>query len=385
MTDILFENRSLTFLPQYSLQFTRTGIDFSGSDLEKLSFEEWSDTAERLMFIEASIQWTVGDWLNMGERLYGEMYSQVMKASKLAYQTLANYKWVSSKVEFSCRQENLSYSHHHEVASLAAEEQIKWLQLAKENQWSKQTLRVKIELSRDRQLDIPLEALQMETPAVSESPVSVIQAIVAHIQDNPEQVTEILTAFAEVVNGENVTPQRVQKALAVLSGHTTNVHVSDDSYEWYTPLPILEAARTVLGGIDLDPASSETAQEAVKATRYFSLTEDGLTQEWKGSVWLNPPYNMPHIENFVGKLIAEYEAGRTTQAIILINNSSDTAYFQRLLSRFPACFTKGRLKFYNPQREQMQTRQGQTFFYLGDSPQVFSAVFSAFGTVVSAL
>ena len=315
----------------------------------------------------------------------GDSTISLLPANERQCRELANYKYVASKVEFSRRRENLSYSHHQEVASLSTGEQIKWLQLAKENQWSKLTLRVKIELSRDRQLDIPLEALQMETPAVFESPVSVVESIVAHIQDNPEQVTEILTAIAEVVNRENVSPERAQKALAVLTGHTTNIHISDDSYEWYTPLDILEAARTVLGGIDLDPASSETAQEAVKATRYFSLADDGLTQEWKGSVWLNPPYNMPHIENFVGKLMVEYEAGRTTQAIILINNSSDTAYFQRLLSRFPACFTKGRLKFYNPQREQMQTRQGQTFFYLGDSPQVFSAVFSAFGTVVRAL
>jgi len=79
------------------------------------------ESAERLMFIEAGIQWTVGDWFNMGERIYGEMYSQVMDASKLAYGTLANYKYVASKVEFSRRRENLSYSHHQEVASLAAE------------------------------------------------------------------------------------------------------------------------------------------------------------------------------------------------------------------------------------------------------------------------
>ena len=213
-----------------------------------------------------------------------------------------------------------------------------------------------------------------------------VSEVLKQIGDFSEtQQRNVFRKVLETIGGDNSNSKKIEKAVAVMMDETTNIHVSDDSYEWYTPLPILEAARTVLGGIDLDPASSETAQEAVKATRYFSLTEDGLTQEWKGSVWLNPPYNMPHIENFVGKLIAEYEAGRTTQAIILINNSSDTAYFQRLLSRFPACFTKGRLKFYNPQREQMQTRQGQTFFYLGASPQVFFSVFSAFGTVVRAL
>ena len=121
MTDILLENRGLTFLPQYSLQFTRTGIDFSGSDLEKLSFEEWSDTAERLMFIEAGIQWTVGDWFNMGERLYGEMYSQVMDALGLSFRTITTYQYVCAKIPFSRRREQVSFTHHKEVASLVAE------------------------------------------------------------------------------------------------------------------------------------------------------------------------------------------------------------------------------------------------------------------------
>src|SRR6266566_8165042 len=58
--------------------------------------------------------------------------------------------------------------------------------------------------------------------------------------------------------------------------------------EWYTPGKYLDAARVVLGGIDLDPASSEHAQRVVKAASHFTIETDGLAQDWKGRIWLNP-------------------------------------------------------------------------------------------------
>lgn len=80
--------------------------------------------------------------------------------------------------------------------------------------------------------------------------------------------------------------------------------------EWFTPLEYIKLARGVLGDIDLDPASSDEAQRIIQAAQYFTKADDGLKQEWRGRVWLNPPYAQPFIAEFASKMVAERCAGR---------------------------------------------------------------------------
>lgn len=155
--------------------------------------------------------------------------------------------------------------------------------------------------------------------------------------------------------------------------------------EWYTPVDYIEAARQLMGGIDLDPASCDAAQETVQALAYFTREDDGLTKDWHGRVWLNPPYSYPLVEKFVHRLIAQYEYENISTALTITNNCTDAAWFHCLLERFPVCFTKGRVPFWRPNQESFATRQGQAIFYLGNEINRFAEIFSKFGIVVTRL
>lgn len=152
---------------------------------------------------------------------------------------------------------------------------------------------------------------------------------------------------------------------------------ADPSDEWYTPAVYLELARSVLGSIDLDPASSPTAQRAVQATRYHTRADDGLAQRWQQNVWLNPPYSRPG--PWVHKLLAEYRAGHVTAAILLVYNATDTSWFTPLWE-FPICFVRGRIQFGN--RPGRSNPRGSCFVYFGPRVDRFSAVFREVGAIV---
>lgn len=159
-------------------------------------------------------------------------------------------------------------------------------------------------------------------------------------------------------------------------------HVSDDSYEWFTPQEYIEAARAVMGSIDLDPASCKEANKTIKAKRFYTKQDSGLDHEWVGCVWLNPPYNMPLIEDFSNKAIESYKSGAIKQAVILTNNSTDTGWFHAL-AQYPFCLTRGRVRFTQPSGGELATRQGQAIFYLGKNIKKFVIEFSKFGIVVA--
>ena len=154
--------------------------------------------------------------------------------------------------------------------------------------------------------------------------------------------------------------------------------------EAYTPEAYIEAAREVMGDIDLDPASCPLAQETVQASTYYTKEQDGLSKPWAGCVWLNPPYTALLINKFVDKLIEEYEAKRIAQAVLLTNNNTDTSWFHNALaSAGVCCLTKGRIGFNTPEGGVSAPTNGQTFFYFGARKKSFARTFSEFGAIVN--
>jgi hypothetical protein len=158
--------------------------------------------------------------------------------------------------------------------------------------------------------------------------------------------------------------------------------------EWYTPRPFLDAAHEVMGGVDLDPASNDMANNAVRAAQYYTIDDDGYSKPWVGRVWLNPPYGIEDGESnqarWSRRLIQEYEAGNVREAILLVNAVTGNGWFAPLKD-YPICFPDARIRFYNADTEAGQPTHGNALVYLGPNIAEFVRVFSQFGAVMARL
>lgn len=163
-------------------------------------------------------------------------------------------------------------------------------------------------------------------------------------------------------------------------------HVSHNSgkEEWYTPSNFIEAARNVLGSIDLDPASNPIANTIVKANKYYTKSENGLEKDWKGNVWLNPPYTAGLVDLFARKLVKEYNDGNVRSAIILTNNGTETKWGQLLLENCTAvCFPSKRVKFLDVDLKPIGAPlQGQMLCYFGEHVDNFHIEFKNIGVIL---
>ena len=109
-------------------------------------------------------------------------------------------------------------------------------------------------------------------------------------------------------------------------------HYSD---EWYTP----EKIPSALGPFDLDPCAGPMNHARVNIRRPAC----GLTAEWSGRVWLNPPYSNVH--DWLEKMIAHGDG------IALVDARPVSQWFQRAVASACAVpWLRGRIDFQRPDR-----------------------------------
>lgn len=182
-------------------------------------------------------------------------------------------------------------------------------------------------------------------------------------------------------------PEEEQTEIVSLSKEEIKKHVLAMKHtgdeESYTPSAYIESAVEVMGKIDLDPASNEMAQLTVNADHFYTAESDGLTKEWRGKVWMNPPYTARVINVFISKLVSHYAAGEVTEAIVLTNNNTDTSWFHEAANNAAAvCFTSGRINFLKRDGAKSSPTNGQSFIYFGKNIDLFKTVFSKHGLVM---
>ena len=156
-----------------------------------------------------------------------------------------------------------------------------------------------------------------------------------------------------------------------------------DGDEFSTPAVYVEAARKVLGSIELDIASNAYAANVVRAERFWTKADNALPRDWSAkTAWLNPPYSNRLIQQFVEIWLEHIADGRIKSGIVLVNNATETAWFQSLLGACTAvCFPDHRIAFELNGTPIAGNRYAQTFFYFGPDLAKFAGVFSQFGKI----
>jgi hypothetical protein len=125
--------------------------------------------------------------------------------------------------------------------------------------------------------------------------------------------------------------------------------------EWLTPPTLIRA----LGEFDLDPCSPVNRPWAT-AKRHFTILDDGLSQQWEGRVWLNPPYGKK--TGMWLQRLAEHGNGT---ALVFARTETET-WFRFIWPKASAIlFLRGRIAFHHV--------TGQKGKYTGGAPSAVIA------------
>ena len=107
--------------------------------------------------------------------------------------------------------------------------------------------------------------------------------------------------------------------------------------EWLTPPEILRA----LGDFDLDPCAP-ICRPWDTAERHYTVLDDGLSRDWKGRVWCNPPYGR-EAEKWLARL-AEHGNG----IALLFARTETRMFFSQVWPKARGVlFIEGRLHFHH--------------------------------------
>lgn len=118
-----------------------------------------------------------------------------------------------------------------------------------------------------------------------------------------------------------------------IGSHHSARRLSD---EWLTPPDLVER----LGPFDLDPCAPE-GPPWLPIPCTYTIVDDGLARDWRGRVWLNPPYS--EVETWMARM-ARYPRGGTA---LVFARTETRWWFESVWPVASALlFLRGRLTFY---------------------------------------
>lgn len=115
--------------------------------------------------------------------------------------------------------------------------------------------------------------------------------------------------------------------------------MSSATDNWATPSEFFDEMNAIHGPFDMDVCADAAN---AKVWRYFDKNMDGLSQEWTGKCWMNPPYGRT-IAAWMKKAYESSLAGATV--VCLVPSRTDTAWWHNYAMKGEITFIRGRLKF----------------------------------------
>src|SRR5574343_538970 len=123
-----------------------------------------------------------------------------------------------------------------------------------------------------------------------------------------------------------------------------NVHFSSKTDLWATPQDFFDKLNDEFM-FDIDVCATH---ENAKCKKFYTKLDDGMTKDWYGNVWCNPPYGRG-IGEWVKKASNSthlYANGKKTTVVMLLPARTDTKWFHDYIyNKAEIRFIKGRLKF----------------------------------------
>lgn len=117
-----------------------------------------------------------------------------------------------------------------------------------------------------------------------------------------------------------------------------NVHFSSATDLWSTPKSFFDKQNAIYH-FTLDVCAT---QENAKCKEYFTKDDDGLSKDWNGVCWMNPPYGR-EIKQWMEKAYKESLKGAIV--VCLVPARTDTVWWHEYAMKGNIEFIRGRLKF----------------------------------------
>lgn len=176
----------------------------TGLDLDRLAgatLNEARELAAALGAIARGHQWWIGDLLVHAEDVFGEEGAQLEAELDIGPKTAANYRYVAAHVPISRRREDLSWSHHAEVARLTGSQQLSALARAARESWSVLELRLHVATAWPADGQLAIAGTAGPAPVVAEAE---LQARLERLQLALEASRDGSSAWYELITVDDV-------------------------------------------------------------------------------------------------------------------------------------------------------------------------------------